>query len=268
MTEKFQNIIVWYHSDKNYQAGLLLLAKYGRNTALLRNLMKPGKEKFGGHKKLTSQLAKIAGFNTLNPPVLPKELKDKSVIKLVSTSDPNSNLISCTSYQNSKIENENEYPKVIRRIKYEYQEKYTHRSILFKQMLAVPDNNKPENMKARSLLLKEMNEETDRMEFLYAFIKAYQTNQSIPNEEIVWPVVKSSTKLPDNVDELKSLKKKLGSSNTKDKNLLLYQHVSKQKKENPLMDGPMKTKIQNRIKIRLSKIDAINKKLLKTKYAN
>ena len=79
MTQAFQDIIVWFHNEKDYQAGLLLLAKYGRNAALLRNLMKPGKEKFGGPRKLCYQLAKIAGFNPVNPPELPQELKKKEL---------------------------------------------------------------------------------------------------------------------------------------------------------------------------------------------
>lgn len=76
MTQAFKDIILWFHNEKNYQQGLLLLAKYGRNAALLRNLMKPGKEKFGGPRKLSYTLAKIAGFNPINTPELPKELSD------------------------------------------------------------------------------------------------------------------------------------------------------------------------------------------------
>lgn len=268
MTIKFQEIIVWFHNDKDYQAGLLLLAKYGKNAVLLRNLMKPGKEKFGGHRKLTFQLAKIAGFNALQPPELPEELKNKTVIKIISPTVPEANLISTTTYKNPKFEDENQYPKIIRRILHEYRDWYTKRSITYKKMADVEQTNSPSNMEARAAFLDEINTITERMDFIYKFIIAYQTNQTIPEENKVWQPVHDKNKLPDDIDSLRKMKKNMQSANSKDRNFLLYQNDTKQKKEIPLPEGPKKKELILRIKKRERIVIRIDVKLLKLKYAD
>ena len=270
MNKKFNEIIVWYHSLKDYQAGLLLLAKYGRNAALLRNLMKPGKEKFGGQKKLTYQLAKIAGFNPLSPPELPAELKNKIIVKKSNTALVSElALINTNTYVPVQDEEGlRQYPKIIRRIKYEYADKYKERSLLFKNMAAVPHANTLLNMEQRANYLKQIHEVNNRMDFLYEFVIAYDKRKSIPTEEIVWPVKKDKNKLPENIEDLRKMKKNLQSSNTKSKNILNYQTKQKQNKMKPVPPGPYRTELKLQISKREKTILAIQNLLAQMKYAH
>jgi hypothetical protein len=154
-----------------------------------------------------------------------------------------------------------EYPKVIRRLKYEYSDLYTKRSVLHKRMRGVPPENSEQNMNQRALLLQEMETITDRMEFLYSFIETWEKTGNVPIEEEIWPA-KKKTELPDDLEELKRIKKNLQSANTKDRNRLLYGKLTKGKKENPMPDGPKRQRLEFRIRKREKDIEEIEQKMV------
>src|SRR6056297_328159 len=59
-----------------------------------------------------------------------------------------------------------DYPKIIRRLKYEYSNLYTNRSLLHKKMRSIDEKNSPVNMKNRAMLLQQIKELSGQMDHL------------------------------------------------------------------------------------------------------
>jgi hypothetical protein len=133
-------------------------------------------------------------------------------------------------------------------------------------MRAVPETNTPENMNKRALLFADIEKLTDRMEFLYSFIETWEKTGIEPIEEEIWPV-KNENELPDDLDELKKIKKNLQSSNTKDRNLLEFQQKTKAAKNNPMPTGPKRKRVEFRIKKRQQEIERIEQKIVELENA-
>jgi hypothetical protein len=267
-------IITWWHTGRDYHRGVLLFAAISKNKTLI-HYFKKKTEKFG-RSKLEYQLPKAAGLYYKNMP-LPSTVeqkplqtqqnkttgktKAKTVKPLLQTPEK-------TPYKTQiNTETAKDYPQVIRRLKYEYSDLYNKRSILHKRMGLVNPENSPENITTRSVLLKEIQKTTGQMEFLHPFIEAFETKGVIPLTEQVWPP-KKAEQLPMDPVKLKKIKKNLQSSNTKDKNLLLYQKMQKQKTENPIPAGPKKQKLELRIKKREIEITKIDQQLFDIQYAD
>jgi hypothetical protein len=257
-------VLKWWHSGRNYNAGLQLFSLLTKNKTLLNTLTK--KSARFGREKLNYELPKAAGLNYLRMPPLPKEnkipkpadqRKDKqlSVTENVSSSEHSKKQIEL------KKELEKQYPKIIRRLKYEYSNLYNERSILHKKMGYIPQNNTPQNMNDRSNLFQKISKISAEMELIHHFTQQYEKDGTIPEEKEIWPVKKEKP-LPEDHAELKKIKKNLQSSISKDNNRLNYQDTKKHEKLNPIPPGPKRQKIEKRIKSRLSEIQAIEQKLI------
>lgn len=276
MEAKQIEVLRWWHGERDYSTGVMLYGKYGKNAMLKVTFIKPGKEAFMSGK-LHYELCKSVGLDWKKMPPLPDDIKKFmgapppiTKITLIGKLDDYpeiSDELLETPYTPEKYVpilsdiKALQYPKVIRRITMEYHENYRDRSMLHKQMKAVPDNNSSENVKKRADLLKQIHGKSDRLEYLYAFMKRYEDSKVVPLEEEVWPEDKS-TQLPDDIDKLKRMKINLQTNNTKDNHLLLFQQKTKADKENPMPAGPKRTRIELRIKKREAEILAIDTKIV------
>lgn len=260
MNQNQIEVLQWWHGGRDYQQGVMLLSKYSKNKVLVHTLLKPGKERFGGMAKLEYELPKAVGLNRDKMPGLPEGLK-----KISNNEQPITNLQNQkphieTGTLNSEQETLNfeptilgnpldQYPKIIRRIKYEYAEKYKQRSILHKQMREVAPDNSAENCKTRAGLLLAIKALSGEMDFLHEFINEYVKSGKLPKEVTVWPAAKEEkpAELPADIEELKKLKKNLQTSNSKARNSILYQQKTKLEKERPMPTGPKRKRIEMRI---------------------
>jgi len=278
-----QEVINWWHTGRNYQQGIMLFARISKNKVLIHFFMKKH-EKYG-RSKLEYELPKAVGLDRkkmpgVKEPIINSQFPNKTPISKSKNqqtkkeelpkpenrkSEPETlNLKPET--KNTEQDRSKEYPKVIRRLKYEYSDLYNQRSVLHKRMRSVPETNPPENMNKRALLFVDIEKLTDRMEFLYSFIETWEKTGIEPIEEEIWPV-KKEDELPDNLDELKKIKKNLQSSNTKDRNLLQFQQKSKAAKNNPMPAGPKRKRVEFRIKKREEEIERIEQKLVELENA-
>lgn len=248
-------VIQWWHSGCDYQTGCMLFAQTNKNPQLAQFFMQKT-ARFQG-EKLKYQLTKAVGLNWQKmpkPDKMPEKSKPTTKLESVPAREPE-NFIPETG-------RETEYPKIIRRLKYEYSDLYNRRSINHQRMGKVPAENAPRNMDRRAELFREIELITDRMEFLWGFIESWEKTGVEPIEEEIWPV-KKEEELPDDPDELKRMKKNLQTSNTKDRNMLQYQQKSKGKRNNPMPPGPKRIRIELRIARRDQEIERIDTKLVK-----
>ncbi|NQU52659.1 MAG: hypothetical protein HQ522_08985, partial [Bacteroidetes bacterium] len=156
-----------------------------------------------------------------------------------------------------------QYPRVIRRLKYEYSENYKKRGVLHKSMGQIPELNTPQNTGNRKDLFSQIKEASIRMDFLYSFIQNYENNNVIPAHDTVWPkeIEEEKPQLV-TMDQLQQKRTLLLNGNYKDNNQLLFQQIKKADKENPMPDGPKRETIKLRITNRNSEILIIDNKIL------
>ena len=125
----------------------------------------------------------------------------------------------------------------------------------------MPTENSTANMDARAKLLGEIKLITSRMEELYSHLEAFEKTGALPDAAILWPKPPESEQLPDDADKLRLMKKNLQTSNTKDRNLLVYQQQKKADTPATMPDGPKRKMIEQRIKAREREIEKIDRKL-------
>lgn len=272
MNQNQVEVLQWWHGGRDYQQGVMLLSKYGKNKVLVHTLLKPGKERFGGRAKLEYELPKAVGLHRDKMPVLPEELKKLSNNEqsITNLQNQKTNIETGTSESEMQIyelkilgKQLDQYPKIIRQIKYEYAEKYKQRSILHQQMRGVAPENTVENCKIRAGLLLAIKNLSGEMDFLHEFINEYVKTGKLPKEETVWPSAKEEkpAELPADIEELRKLKKNLQTSNSKDRNSILYQQKTKLEKERPMPAGPKRKRIEMRIAEREKEILKIDEKI-------
>ena len=277
MEQNLIEVLQWWHGARDYTTGCQLYGKCGKNNVMKNTFNKPGKEKrLSG--KLQYELCKAVGLDWKNMPALPDgaakfmgpppPITKITLIRNVddTTHIPGDELPDAPYTPDKYIPiisdtKALQYPKVIRRITMEYQENFRDRSMLHKKMREVPPENTIANTQTRADYLKNIKEKSDRMDYLYAFMKNYDENKVVPLEDEVWPPEKE-LELPDSINDLKRMKQNLQTSNVKDNNQLLYQQKTKAEKENPMPAGVKRKKIELRIKGREETIEVINTKLV------
>ncbi|MFZ4548748.1 MAG: hypothetical protein ACOYN4_14975, partial [Bacteroidales bacterium] len=92
----------------------------------------------------------------------------------------------------------------------------------------------------------------------------YYTNGTIPDIKALTAIRTESSNpsdLPDNLQDLKDLKKQIQSLLSKDQHMLDYQQTKKGKNLNPMPKGPKRTKIELRMKSRTEALETIERKL-------
>ena len=296
-----QNLVIkWWNTSRDYNTGVMLLARFCRNKTLVHTLGKKT-EQFG-RKKLEYELTKAVRLNHLEMPELPPEtigetgitiLTDKvttteieavsatvtetatatataTVTAIVAATETEA--VSATETETAPVFEKvvplvsaqpiGQYPKVIRRLKHEYAELYKARGIKHKEMTAVPDVNSADNNKLRADYLQDIKDASVRMDFLYVHIKAYESKNIIPAEDIIWPKPKTDELLTATAPDLSKRRQTLLNANYKDKNLLRFQQIKKADNVNPLPEGPKREKIKLRMQKRLYEINRIENQLV------
>lgn len=271
----------WWNAGRDYQQGVMLLARYSKNKVLVHTLIKQT-EKFG-RGKLEYQLPKAVGLQRDKMPKADAIAEKSSEFKVQSSKleEPgtlNPEPGTRNSEPESRIQNPatsddepqytTEYGPVIRRLKYEYSDLYNKRSIMHKQMGAVPAENSQVNMTERAMLLAKIKETTDRMDFLYGFEQAYFEKGIVPIEEEIWPPDEKPEEIPTDAEGLKKLKKNLQTYNSKARNVLLYQSKAKTEQEHPMPKGPKRQRVELAIKRREEIIEEIERRLFELERNN
>ena len=298
-----QNIVIkWWNTSRDYNTGVMLLARFCRNKTLVHTLGKKT-EQFG-RKKLEYELTKAVRLNHLKMPELPPETIEETSTATANVTETATETETATvtvtetetepaTAPEPETETETEtapvtaiaietaiapifekmvplvsaqpigqYPKVIRRLKHEYAELYKTRGIKHKEMTAVPDVNSADNNKLRADYLQDIKDASVRMDFLYVHIKAYESKNIIPAEDIIWPKPKTDELLTATAPDLSKRRQTLLNANYKDKNLLRFQQIKKADNESPLPDGPKRERIKLRMQKRLHEINRIENQLV------
>ncbi len=264
MNENQHQVIQWWNSGRSFHEGLVLLSKFSKNKVLLHTLSKPGKEKLPAmHTKLLYELPKSVGIDWKNLPRAVQPTAENPAEK--QASEPP---VPQPSY--ALQDDLDQYPHIIRKIKYQYSDLYKQRSLKHKDMRTIPHVNTEGNVLKRAALLGRIKELSARMDHLHRFIKDYETSGTIPPEEIVWPAEPKlkAAQLPDDAAELRKMKKNYQSANSRDNNLLMYQIKTKAENIMPMPKGPKRTKIEYRIKQRNRVIEQIDNKIIQMEHAD
>jgi len=284
MNTQQREVARWWNAGRNYQQGVMLLARFSKNKVIVHTLMKQT-EKFG-RGKLEYQLPKAVGLQRDNMPevvadqlnlpdgqagIKNEKLKIEETAAVTLSEVEGQHPESSIQHPASSIQHPasgTQYPAIIRRLKYEYSDLYNKRSVMHKQMAAVPTENSQVNMTQRAMLLATIKETTERMDYLYAFEQAYTEKGIVPLEEEIWPPDEKPEEIPTDAEGLKKLKKNLQTYNTKARNVLLYQSKAKTEHEHPMPKGPKRQRVEIAIKRREEMIEEIERRLFELEVGN
>jgi hypothetical protein len=264
MSDKQLEVIAWWYGRRDYRTGIELLSRYCKNNTIINTLSKQGKENFPASvKKLNYEVTKAVQLNWLHMPddiSGPGQTGEESHADIPTREkqEDEKNNPADTSFppeQEKKIDDTNQYPRVIRKLKYEYSNLYNKKSGLHAKMRLVEQTNTDKNNELRSQLLSEIKSISKKLEFYYGFLEKYEVTGISPDEAEIWPPPKEQTpEEPKTLPELKKLMWSLRRENAKDGFRLLYQQRTKAEKENPMPKGTKRDAIELRIKLREQKL--------------
>ena len=254
MEQKQILVIDWWYAGKDYQTGLMLLAQFCKNKTIIHSLTR--KSPKYGEGKLAYELTKSVRLNYLK---MPEQTEESKQLQKQEKQTPITKAI--INIAQSFGDALTQFPPLIRRIKHEYSELYNMRSIAHKKMALVPDANSTKNNKERSDFLKQINTASLRMDFLYKYIKDYDENKVIPNEDEIWKKPKPTIKEITDVPELKKMRVGIMKNVRKNLNLLLYQNRKKAKVENKMPDGPKRKELIILVEKQETEIKVIEKRI-------
>ena len=258
-------VITWWYGNRNYRTGIELLARYCKNKVIINTLAKQGKENFPASlKKLNYEVTKAVQLDWLHMPddILPEQTGKKTLTNIPpgenQTEKQENNDHPDSSFPpEAKIKNDdaNQYPRIIRRLKYEYSELYNKKSVLHSEMRNIDSANTAQNNKQRAALLTEIKSISKQLSFYYGFLAKYEVTGVIPDEAEIWPPKEEpAPEKPKSLPELKKIMWSLRRENSKDNFRLIYQQRTKAEKENPIPKGPQRDAIELRMKLRETKL--------------
>ncbi len=263
MNNAQNEVIAWWYGRRDYRTGIELLSRYGKNKTIILTLAKQGKENFPASvKKLNYEVTKAVQLDWLHMPddIQPEQTGEKSLADIPprENQEEEKNNPPDTffpSEKDKKNDDTNQYPRVIRRLKYEYSELYNKKSALHTEMRNVEQANTEKNNELRSDLLSEIKSISKQLAFYYGFIEKYEVTGITPDEAEIWPPAKEqASEEPKTLPELKKLMWSLRRENSKDGFRLIYQQRTKAEKENPMPKGSKRDAIELRMKLREIKL--------------
>jgi len=264
MNDKQHEVIAWWYGRRDYRTGIELLSRYCKNNIIINTLSKQGKENFPASvKKLNYEVTKAVQLNWLHMPddiTEPKQTGEKSLADTPprENQEDEKNNPADTSFppeQEKKMDETNQYPRVIRRLKYEYSNLYNKKSELHAEMRLVEQTNTDKNNELRSQLLSEIKSISKQLEIYFGFLDIYEKTNIVPAEAEIWPPPKEQApEEPKTLLELKKLMWSLRRETAKDGFRLLYQQRTKADKENPMPKGSKRDAIELRMKLREIKL--------------
>jgi hypothetical protein len=267
MNDKQLEVIGWWYGRRDYRTGIELLSRYCKNNTIIITLSKQGKENFPASvKKLNYEVTKAVQLNWLHMPddiSGPEQTGEKSLADTPHREkhEDKKNNPADTSFpseQEKKIDDTNQYPRVIRKLKYEYSNLYNKKSGLHAEMRLVEQTNTDKNNELRSQLLSEIKSISKQLEFYFGFLDNYEKTNIVPDEAEIWPPPKEQApEEPKTLPELKKLMWSLRRETAKDGFRLLYQQRTKADKENPMPKGSKRDAIEQRMKHREQKLTEI-----------
>jgi hypothetical protein len=211
-------IISWLESGRDYNEGVDLYFKYGRN---------PNFKKMFPHRenryatKLAYELAKLAGISLSE-----FQTKFQKRVLKPTVNKPRT-----------------ETPAIIKKIKSELGDLHRLRAHLHRKMSEVPEDNTPENMKSRAALLENIKKISERADILWNAKEHYYETGQLPPASTIEPPKKDKKANEMTGEDRVKRRSNLRSSLSKDK---------KKAEETP--DGPKKDKILIRIKAKEKEI--------------
>jgi hypothetical protein len=263
MNNAQNEVIDWWYGRRDYRTGIELLSRYCKNKTIINTLSKHGKENFQASvKKLNYEVTKAVQLDWLHMPAYlsPEQVGEKSLADISPRENQKEekNNPADTFFppeKDKKNDDTNQYPRVIRRLKYEYSELYNKKSALHSDMRNVEQANTEKNNEQRSELLSEIKSISKQLAFYYGFLEKYEVNGIVPDEAEIWPPAKEpAPEEPKSLPELKKLMWSLRRENSKDGFRLIYQQRTKAEKENPMPKGAKRDAIELRIKLREIKL--------------
>ena len=281
MIDNRNKLIEWIHEGMDFNQGINLLEEFS-GKPFFRSFF-TGKEKTKS-RKLSYEICKasgVAGLNNWEDFILRAQKGEISVKPTQSVPKVKEIVRPFDKMKNLPITEDNEeeiarslplssFPSVIRRIVYEYASLFQERSKLHTVMVELPESNAANVTAKRVELFDMITSISDRMTILYEAKKNYDAKRIIPDEKDIFPEDNVETEEEDfallNEKELKSRKKNLQNSNSRDQSMLDYQSLSHGKEKKPMPSGPKRIKLELRMQVRAKKIEAVDMALLK--YVN
>lgn len=265
----------WLNSDRKYDDGVFLYQKYGKNPALKR--LFPGREKFQS-EKLAYELGKLIGLGFSQKIASPAPVNNQdSAPAETLREDPDTVTIEKAEKFAGKAQAAAEtlgalaagepvsagnYPPVINRIIAEFSRLYNERAMLKKQENDTPDENTPDNIEKRRVIIEKIESISKRMDILYTAKKAYLENNIAPNEKELYPASNQQTTAETTGSGKLIMKRNnLRSSITRANNMLEYQSQKKAEKSNPMPECPKRKELEQRIKEKEKELAEIEMKL-------
>lgn len=265
----------WIQSGCDYNTGVEIFAQLSSNKSLItffrqdpRFKERPAKlyNELMKLKPKEKEMAVASVINKLLPPKAPPKI-------IVETSSmdvkiPLPHKITVTKvYEDGELTNVtaesiDTYPPVIQSALNMLSSFYKEKAKLWNEREQLGYENTADIVAKRKKLSEAIVDITNKMDPLYKIRNDYFASGIIPAD--VKPseiTTESKNELPNNVEDLKAMKKGVQTNIGKDRNKLEYQKPNKQKIKTPMPKGPRRTAIEEKIAERLELIKKIDEKL-------
>lgn len=252
----------WLNSERDYETGVSLYVKYGKNPQLKK--LFPNRLRYTD--KLAYELGKLVGIGIADLAKLEKTLPKAPIItNQDDQGEQNSSGKSGTQSQDGDKQKTKDlhpkteaYPPIIQRVISEISTRIKDRAVLKKAQNATPDENTDENVEQRRKFIELINQLSLRIEILYRAKNHYHQTLELPNEEDLWPDPDTAPE-PETIESLTKKRNNLRCGITRRKNELEYQDSKKAEKPNPMPPCPKRTKLESEITAKEKEIDELNK---------
>jgi hypothetical protein len=246
-----EQIIDWFNGPQDFETGVSLLEQVSKKDKVLGKLVRRGENK-ASFDKLVWELNKVARLKTIPEKDLTKLKKAPKFQKVKeSVSEESEDKTRISLIKGKEL---GSYPPEVQKLVNEYSSLYMERGKKHSALKKTGDGNNKEAVDSRKLILVEIAKLSERMEILFEAFNNYEKNGIKIISSVLWPEPDSQAAAaginPElSIDELKTLKKNIQSSITKDKNMLLFSTKTKPPsgKEKPLPAGPKRISLEKRV---------------------
>jgi hypothetical protein len=260
-----EQIIDWFNGPQDYDQGVDLLQEVSRKNKVIKKLSRRGETR-DSVEKLIYELNKVAGFKQI-PERKAAAAQKTSKAKSVKPEDNDTRKSDEKEQKFNLIGDEdiNSYPPEVNRLVKEYSSLYMERGKKHNDFKKIGDGNDQVSIDNRKSIIDEIKRLSDRMEILYESFQSFEIDGKQVDADSLWPADPGKTLVVQSVsiDELKTMKKNLQSSLTKDRNLLLYGNKTQPKngKEKPMPTSPKRTILEKRVLKKEQEIASIEQQI-------
>jgi len=192
-------IMRWIAAGCNYNEGIVLLQKYGKNRQMIHQMATRYKERY--HVKMKYELSKVGGLPTNepeaiaisndfvlnNPDLDPNEKQPTKDL----TQLPEEMIKAFKTDRGIDYEEFKNLPDVIKEMAVEKGKLYSERDKLHRKLKSLAAEPGKEAQDDRADLMKQINELTVKIEILYTNVQEFRTSGQLPgnpDEEVKDPV--------------------------------------------------------------------------------